>query len=383
MALEKESIQEIKRYMDERAEHWQANVRNETTKSIDDEFARRDQTASKRLQAIAAVGGVSIAAILTFAYTGLSSYVESLANARIDAFTEDVDARREERGKALDAELKFLSESIERVVEGRVSVGTAVEGAQSALEEARVTLGEAEGNLSAAQELETELEKRLTEAKQAIDDNAALTERVAANTDSVTDALLSSDRLSAALNAALLDAENQLRELRALSSALDEAKALAAEIDSSRANVVDAVLQNASLREQIATTAALPTGAVMAFDLPGGCPAPWTPFAPSQGRTVVGAAFGIDDELLRDPPPQYKYRDHGGAAEVTLLEDQMPSHTHTLENNGKHSGFLLAEGNLNRGVVSTIRNEETVSAGGNRPHPNMPPYIALFYCKKS
>ncbi len=70
----------------------------------------------------------------------------------------------------------------------------------------------------------------------------------------------------------------------------------------------------------------------------------------------------------------------GGAEEVTLTEAQMPAHNHG-------GALMIPDGTLygmnndnrfhNSGAGVTLH-----ASGGNRPHENMPPYIALYFCKK-
>ncbi len=132
----------------------------------------------------------------------------------------------------------------------------------------------------------------------------------------------------------------------------------------------------------------MPSGLIAAFDLSGGCPNGWSPFAEGQGRMIVGASFGIDDNLFRDEElTQRKYRDHGGEEEVTLTVRQMPQHTHKLTGHmakdnqiGGSNHFYDIRGEAPR------RNDDVglivSSTGGSQPHNNMPPYIALYFCKK-
>ncbi|MDJ0637284.1 MAG: hypothetical protein QNJ20_00505 [Paracoccaceae bacterium] len=142
----------------------------------------------------------------------------------------------------------------------------------------------------------------------------------------------------------------------------------------------------------------VPTGAIMAFDLSDGCPDGWAPFAESQGRTIVGASFGMDDNLFRDDVlTQRKYRDHGGAEAVELKEAQMPSHRHGLPVvSGDVSSYMDA-GLGNNVVYFDYSARDDVSwridmqrasegvgpTGSSQPHENMPPFLALYFCKKT
>ena len=146
----------------------------------------------------------------------------------------------------------------------------------------------------------------------------------------------------------------------------------------------------------------IPKNAVVAFDTPDACPPGWSPFAEANSRIIVGAYKGGDAgrfafDPAEQPLTQYKYRDHNGWEEVTLTQDQMPRHRHQIElkmavdpdNNyewgvvntrqipqARHGDRVFTRsGTLPHQIVST-------EAGSSQPHSNMPPYIALYFCKK-
>jgi hypothetical protein len=139
----------------------------------------------------------------------------------------------------------------------------------------------------------------------------------------------------------------------------------------------------------------LPAGAVVAFDTPDACPEGWSPFAEAQSRAIVGATFGtgfvtgLSVDEGGEPLSEYKYRGHDGWEEVTLTKAQMPSHTHIY---GRFKYLLSIDGNyisvgrdLSRSTdkAPNLRNAGEIPLNGDSlPHPNMPPYIALYFCKK-
>jgi hypothetical protein len=140
----------------------------------------------------------------------------------------------------------------------------------------------------------------------------------------------------------------------------------------------------------------------------------WRKLDEALGRTVIGAgAVGTvppgDDyvyykrldgngkevrEKLRPYKGEpYKPLEPGGAEEVVLTEAHMPAHNHL------QSGYLFwlyKQRNGDHGIQTTwnngkpipdaygqVGNSETLTRqGGSQPHPNMPPYIALYFCKK-
>lgn len=157
--------------------------------------------------------------------------------------------------------------------------------------------------------------------------------------------------------------------------------------------------------------AAMPKNAVVAFDTPDACPDEWSPFAPAASRVIIGAYNGGDAgrfalDPADQPLTQYKYRDHDGWESVKLTVDQMAEHKHNAGNLKTedadpfiHSTSLglglsggtpggLFKANLNPasgpdyGAHSHMIKGLTDVSGRSEPHPNMPPYIALYFCKK-
>ncbi|KMW56652.1 Phage tail fiber protein [Candidatus Rhodobacter oscarellae] len=137
------------------------------------------------------------------------------------------------------------------------------------------------------------------------------------------------------------------------------------------------------------TDVEIPVGMVAAF-LPGEfgsrvCPEGWRQFSEANGRFILGAREN-----------KYEPGDRGGEESVKLTPEQMPSHVHKV---GWSSSGVLHTITLNgtRGDVpddrqyridfeaeggQAGRNLLTDQVGGNQPHNNMPPYIALYFCKK-
>lgn len=84
----------------------------------------------------------------------------------------------------------------------------------------------------------------------------------------------------------------------------------------------------------------------------------------------------------------------GGSDTVTLLESEIPTHTHTIQvsDNGSPAvsspGPTAALGSApNRAFVSApvtgsvvMAPNQLLPAGGGQPHNNMPPYLTLQFC---
>ena len=147
-----------------------------------------------------------------------------------------------------------------------------------------------------------------------------------------------------------------------------------------------------------------PSGAVVAFDLPNGCPKGWSDFKDGQSRMVVGATFP------KESPPndedgqrlsKYEFRQTGGKEQHMLRIEEMPTHDHSVNDPGhRHrvaggfsakdsdnepGGGELTNGGLAQGDhrSSPARSGLSIaSRGGGEPHPNMPPHVALYFCKK-
>lgn len=132
-------------------------------------------------------------------------------------------------------------------------------------------------------------------------------------------------------------------------------------------------------------TQIVPSGAVMAFDL-AACPAGWTPMVPAAGRVVVGATTGLARGAT------------AGADSVALSADQMPSHSHGVNDPGhlhqvpntinyniapSFAGGPQGIGQATVNTTAAVTNVSVHAAGGGQPFDNRQASLALLYCKKS
>jgi microcystin-dependent protein len=105
--------------------------------------------------------------------------------------------------------------------------------------------------------------------------------------------------------------------------------------------------------------------------------------------------FRVPDLMDRFPMgagKAYTVGKTGGLVEVTLTEDQMPSHTHTISGTFAAAGNDDGSGGVDAGDFGSTRSisdkplvlDLTIGeTGGDKPHENIPPYLALRYIIKA
>ncbi len=134
-----------------------------------------------------------------------------------------------------------------------------------------------------------------------------------------------------------------------------------------------------------------PSGAVLAFDISTekGCPNGWEPFQVAAGRMIVGAGVNNNTDsngaALTDYPALQEglAGAFGGEERTKLSVQQLPSHSHPIlrtdrkDGDGKFVNWASMGGPNNKST-----GQGTAAVGDNHAHNNMPPYIALYFCKK-
>lgn len=115
-----------------------------------------------------------------------------------------------------------------------------------------------------------------------------------------------------------------------------------------------------------------------------------------RGRFIVGASnTGDDPSVQEEDKGRYSVGVNGGAHEVALTTDQLPSHSHKVktgeqawikvgaEDNAKasHLHDYDDDYSANRSYRESAESVEytTGSSGSGKAHQNLPPYYALFY----
>ena len=80
----------------------------------------------------------------------------------------------------------------------------------------------------------------------------------------------------------------------------------------------------------------------------------------------------------------------GGSETVTLLESEIPAHSHTLRADEDDSAFFSPQGNFLAGLNqmyipagqpnTNLAPEALAPAGGDQPHNNLQPYLTFYFC---
>jgi len=144
----------------------------------------------------------------------------------------------------------------------------------------------------------------------------------------------------------------------------------------------------------------IPSGAVIAFDLTSGCPKGWTDVGKNEhqrfaGRTLIVA--GSPAERGKSSTKTRPFGDDGGEEKVTVGPVGVKPHEHVLglvsfsqfyPGGGISAGNITSAGNivmLPGGSAPSANQKILTREYGeleSKQLNNMPPYIALYFCKK-
>lgn len=86
----------------------------------------------------------------------------------------------------------------------------------------------------------------------------------------------------------------------------------------------------------------------------------------------------IKDKFLLSAGDTYSAGDIGGEAEHTLTINEMPSHDHPIPYSGSSAAGYNSVFRSNGKEASGF----STKTGGNQPHNNMPPYLAVYIWKR-
>lgn len=110
------------------------------------------------------------------------------------------------------------------------------------------------------------------------------------------------------------------------------------------------------------------------------CPPGWARFTAADGRMLIGTGSASGQS--------YSLGQTGGSAFHTLTQAEMPSHSHGYydywaSDNNKGGQPAPDDNFFLKSLDSHNSYRTTNSAGGNQPHENRPPYVAVTWCIKT
>ena len=163
-------------------------------------------------------------------------------------------------------------------------------------------------------------------------------------------------------------------------------KRLIAQVDKLRAEIKQ--LKDGIPSKTDVRLTGMPEGAVVAFlqSCASISEHGWSEYSPAHGRFLVGVNTDRRNGLSDRP-----FQVYGGEERTELKIANIPKHAHPLPPNITTRPNDQTDKDKNRGgnsaAVVTGR-QSTLETGGRKdngktePHNNMPPYIALYFCKK-
>lgn len=99
--------------------------------------------------------------------------------------------------------------------------------------------------------------------------------------------------------------------------------------------------------------------------------------------TIFGGTWEqIKDRFLLACGDNYSNGANGGEATHTLTIDEMPKHKHTLNQNNPGTSNLETVAYTESLTIASVRGDPVNETGGDQPHNNMPPYLAVYIWKR-
>lgn len=141
-----------------------------------------------------------------------------------------------------------------------------------------------------------------------------------------------------------------------------------------------------------------PSGAVVAFDREDGCPPGWSEYRDADGRFIVGTGRHTVHDASENEVTELEFGEKGGERTHRLSEDEMSDHEHEIRIRDVPGPGEAASMNVGRGINDfNPRHELRIvagtfgsswgsslyasDAGKSQAHNNMPPFIALRFCR--
>ena len=103
----------------------------------------------------------------------------------------------------------------------------------------------------------------------------------------------------------------------------------------------------------------------------------------SPASFIGGTWERIEDVFLLCAGNTYAAGSTGGAADVTLSVEQMPSHRHNFETAMQSWGHLRQDGDQHIWILGDVNQQKINPTGGGQPHNNMPPYLAVYVWRRA
>lgn len=225
--------------------------------------------------------------------------------------------------------------------------------------------------------LDDSITQQETDASAIAEDVITLRESTAVITDRVGEVSKSLDLVVSRVNQRADD------EIRRVNTITDDAISLIRAERQETLSQMERSVENFVSRtiDENLTKYEIPVGVVAAFDGPNGCPSGWKYYEPSADRFIIGVGERFTLPYVAGEP---RYQT-GGSETHTLQLSEMPGHTHVYQDsNVRVVGGRGLGGSGSRGdVTSGDDRQVTETSGEGKPHNNMPPYVALYFCIKA
>lgn len=333
-------------------------------KFLEEYEGRQDQRRHQRTMRIAGItatiAALGVATTLAAAYAGLEGIARSIV----------IEQARQEIARLVDT--KYFDEVNKRTEEALNDTKEAIKLSASL-----------RGQIDTITDLRDEASKIIGEARDIV--VAAKAEGDAAAI-AASDAKQQAESAAAEANAlrgkageAAKEANRLVVEAQATKQALASSAQIVEELQRSGQAIANAALKSPEFQALVAGKLTPPGIIVASTVVCSALGTGWIDYADGAGRFIIGAGFGTDANGERR---SFRLEEKAGTYRHRLTIDEMPQHTHGIVRSGdlNNDGYIAGRGTVPHGNTQSF--PQTTPTGGNQPHSIMPPYIALFWCKK-
>lgn len=172
--------------------------------------------------------------------------------------------------------------------------------------------------------------------------------------------------------------KDQFRSAKEISDA-------AALLNDAKQGIVTLIKSDKDLQDLLLGNVGIPGGAVVAYSGQGSaesCPRGWKRFGAASGRVIVGAGENTNKDAIGVNLSQYNIGTVGGSENQLLTVEQLPPQTVSVSGFAVQSRVDRYEAGGKDYPVVTVSTGTINIGGGGAPVPNMPPFVALYYCIK-